>query len=77
MKKFALVVFLPTMLGGCATASKLPDVLPLAVPTNAEHGLRKPQGSDVIGEYNQRGVTDPKSWRELNDSQAPKSGGHS
>lgn len=77
MKKFALVALLPAMLGGCATASKLPDVLPHSVPTNAELGLHKTQGSNVIGDYSQREVTDPKSWRELNDSQAPKSGGHS
>jgi hypothetical protein len=77
MKILTLVALLPTMLGGCATASSLPDVLPQALPTNADLGLQRNSSANALGSYTARDVTDPKPWRELNDRQAPKEGGNS
>ncbi|MGV8856587.1 MAG: hypothetical protein ACOH2L_18340 [Devosia sp.] len=77
MKILTLVALLPTMLGGCAAASSLPAVLPHALPTNANLGLQRSSGANVIGTYTARAVTDPKPWREVNDLQGPNAGGNS
>jgi len=77
MKKLALAALLPAMLGGCASATSLPAVLPFTSPMNADLGLLRTANPSGISGYTPRQVTDPKSWRELNEMQSPESKGSS
>lgn len=70
MKKLFVTALLPLILAAC-TASPLPDILPWQTPDDPTLGTANARFQSVIGEYEHREPTDPKSWRKLNESQAP------
>ena len=71
MKKIMIAVSGMAMLGGCAV-SQPPEVLAQRNPADGRESVRNSHYNPVISDYNSRKPVDPKSWRQLNDEQAPK-----
>ncbi len=60
-------------LAGC-TATGPTEVTSYRSPVDEDVGIRNTHYRSVIGNYNDRKPTDPKSWRQLNDEQSPSGG---
>lgn len=66
----------PVVLGACtAPPTPLPDVTALQA-TALQASIQQPRNQSVVRNYENRTVTDPKPWRELNDAQSTE-GDHS
>jgi len=76
MKKLVLAGLLPAILGGCASALP-PETTSYRSPVDAYDGIRDMRHRNALGEYTDRKAVSPKSWRRLNDQQAPGLGGRS
>lgn len=74
MRYYHIAVLVPLFLYACAL-SPLPDVLPLQVPDDPAIGTGYQEYRSVIGPYENRQPTEPKSWRKLNENQSPEEGG--
>lgn len=73
MKRLFLVVAMPLAVSGCA--STLPEVVTIADSPDTVSDAQPVRYQSPIGGYTHRVPVDPKSWRDLNDSQAPKKKG--
>lgn len=76
MKKLMFVVSMAAILGGCAV-SQPPEVLTKRNPADAHDNIRNSHYRPVVNNYNHREPVGPRSWRRLNDEQAPKKGANS
>jgi hypothetical protein len=74
MKYFVSTALLSALLTGCASSNTPTDILAYQTPIEPQIGIRDTHHHNIIGEYNHRDAVDPKSWRKLNDDQAPKPG---
>ena len=73
MFRYLLVAAMPLVLGGCAVGTP-PEFLLVNSPTDSGQGIRNSHHHSVLGAYEHRVPVGPKSWRQLNDSQAPGAG---
>lgn len=74
MKTLLSAALMSALLSGCSSTSIPAEVLSYQTPDDPHHGIRDTHHHNIIGEYNERDVVEPKPWRKLNDDQAPKSG---
>ena len=74
MKNPIQALLLGLFLSSCAQSVSPIDVIGYQSPADADTAIRDTHHHNIIGEYNHRDPVDPKSWRKLNDDQAPKKG---
>jgi hypothetical protein len=73
MHRLLATALLPLLLGACAQSS-LPDVAPYPSPADPQIADRATSSASVVAGYNRREPVSPKSWKLLNEEQAPKKG---
>ncbi|WP_073015189.1 hypothetical protein [Roseibium suaedae] len=64
-------------LGACASADPLPSFASGPAPDDPSLGLGSASFAGSPVDYSHREPVDPRSWRQMNDEQAPASGGRS
>lgn len=73
MSKFIAGIAIVIGLAGCTSTPS--EVTSYKSPVDEEEGIRNTHYHSVLGNYQHRKPTDPKSWRQLNDEQSPNKGG--
>lgn len=74
MKTILSAALVSALLSGCASTNLPAKVLAYQTPDDPQLGIRDTHHHNIIGDYNDRDVVEPKPWRKLNDDQAPKLG---
>lgn len=72
MKRLFLVVAIPFVVTGCASA--LPEVVASANHPDTVSDIAPVAYQTPVGAYSHRMPVNPKPWRSLNDAQAPDGG---
>jgi hypothetical protein len=76
MLRILAAAFVPLVMSACA-ATPLPDVLPQLAPDDSTAGIRNTAYARPTAGYIHRMPEPPKTWRQMNDAQAPSAGGGS
>ena len=70
MPRIPFAVLAPLFLAACAATGPA-DVLASRSPADQNAGIGNAVYRNIIGDYTHRRPTGPKSWRSLNDAEAP------
>jgi len=74
MFRILIAASMPLALAACTAAGGPADFMSGNSPADPGLGIRNTHHHTVLGGYTHRAVTEPRPWRQQNDSQAPDAG---